>query len=151
MTRFDRIRNRLIKTCVVLALSLGAFTMGVDILLSPPVTRFVMAQTNLIRTPTFVGKVYKQGPPPTIAGTGSPAVTANSTDFMGEITYGTAQTSAVLTFNTAWTTRPFCMAQATSVSSAKTVQFTVTTTAITFTGDGIGTGALVTYICVGLD
>lgn len=134
-----------------------AVTLGVglfDALLDPTIMRGVLGIRQavaqaLLNQPTIVGKVFKQGSPPTIVGTGSPAMTAGSSDFMWEFTYGTAGSSAVLTFGSTWTLRPFCSISSNTPNSSGPPQYTVTATTVTFTGQNIGTGALVTGICMG--
>lgn len=78
-------------------------------------------------------------------GTGTPTVTAGSSDRRGSITTGTAATSCTTTFATAFATAPFCHV---SANSAVAIGYTSTTTTITFTMAAL-TGGVITWICEG--
>lgn len=86
---------------------------------------------------------------PTIGscGTGSPAVTAGSTDVAGAATTGASATGCTISFKIAYTNAPFCVAQdITNVSHL--TSYTISTSAITLTMTS-NTGDVVNWICHG--
>lgn len=95
---------------------------------------------------TIVGKLFRSGPPPTIAGLGSPSMTAGSTDYMGQFTAGNVNAVHTLTFSSAWTVTPNCWAISQGGNSIG-LAYTPSTTAIVFSGVGIAAGAIINYGC----
>ena len=92
---------------------------------------------------------YSSAAIPTIGtcGTGSPTVTAGSTDVAGSFTTGTTATACTLTFKIAYATAPFCVATDITTLSRLT-SYTVSTTAIVATMTS-NSGDVVHYICHG--
>lgn len=85
------------------------------------------------------------GSAPAVSGTGTPVITAGSTDNAGSITGGTLATSIVLTFVTAKPTAPFC-AIGFSNPSVVTASGPATTTGFSIT-QAATTGQVVSYVC----
>ena len=79
-------------------------------------------------------------------GSGCSSVTSGSTDFRGQLTSGSGQTSITLTFGTAYPGVPFCMTQDDS-SNALTSALAVTTTSFTISTASV-TSAKFTWICL---
>lgn len=85
------------------------------------------------------------GSAPAVSGTGTPVITAGSTDNAGSITGGTLATSIVLTFVIPKATAPFCTVGF-SNPSVVTVSSPATTTGFSVT-QAATTGQVVTYTC----
>lgn len=94
--------------------------------------------TTLPGTLSFLGTV------PTPTGTGSPTMTAGSTDSAGEVTGGTSATSIIITFASTKSTAPFCTV--TPQTQILAFAYTISTTAITITQTAT-TGQKIDYIC----
>lgn len=90
------------------------------------------------------GGTFFLGTIPTVTGTGTPAITAGSTDTAGEVTGGTLATSIVITFAAAKTNAPFCVVTAQTQVAA--FAYAISTTAITITLTAT-TGQKIDYIC----
>jgi hypothetical protein len=86
--------------------------------------------------------------PPTISGTNCTAVgvTADSTDFMGSATNGTATTGCKINFGTAFAVAPKCIVQDVTTAGDSGV-FTVSTTQISL--GTIVSGDVINWICIG--
>lgn len=81
---------------------------------------------------------------PTVTGTGTPTITAGSTDSSGEITGGALATSIVISFSTTKTNAPFCVV--TPQTQVAAFAYSISTTAITITLTAT-TGESIDYHC----
>lgn len=89
---------------------------------------------------------------PTVSscGTGTPTVTAGSSDTSGEVTWGTGTpSSCVITFTTAFLIKPHCVIQEEAGSPLRTYSYTATTGAITIASSAPAAGAVTDWICIG--
>lgn len=68
---------------------------------------------------------------PVVTGTGTPTITAGSSDTAGEVTSGASATSVIITFSGTKTNAPFCVV--TSQTQLAIFSYTISTTAITIT------------------
>lgn len=88
---------------------------------------------------------------PTVAscGTGSPTVTAASSDLRGSVTTGTAATSCTITFkgSPAFASAPFCVVSGSSTVSFAAVTSTSTTTLVLGISAAV-TGDVITWHCI---
>lgn len=82
---------------------------------------------------------------PVPTGTGTPTITAGSTDAAGEVISGTSATSLIITFSSTKTNAPFCTV--TPQTQLLAFAYTISTTAITITQTAT-TGEKVDYFCV---
>ncbi len=109
--------------------------------------------TTSVTTPTFNGQVYGHQTSPTVASndcgsTGQGTLGTKSTDIAGKITVGTvAVTSCAITFNTTWTTAPFCVVS--DDSHILAVQPSSSTTKLTITALSTLDSDVLTYVCLG--
>jgi hypothetical protein len=109
--------------------------------------------TNSITTPTFNGQVYGHQTAPTVANNDCGSTTqgtigTKSTDIAGKITVGTiAVTSCAITFNTTWSTAPFCVVS--DDSHVLAVQPSTSTTKLTITALTNLDSDNLTYVCMG--
>lgn len=96
----------------------------------------------------FGGDASRTGvtaPALTSCGTGSPTISGN--DFAGTVTVGTSATGCVITFNTAYSVAPTCVATSRTAPGTTTPAYTVSTTALTLT-QASTSGNLWDYVCV---
>lgn len=95
-------------------------------------------------TPTHIASAQTTAPALTGCGTGSPAIVG--TDTAGIVTMGTAATGCVITFNTAYTSAPYCVASwiATPLASQS---YVTSAAAITLTQTSTS-GNKAQYICM---
>lgn len=82
---------------------------------------------------------------PVPTGTGTPTITAGSTDAAGEVASGASATSVVITFSSAKTNAPFCLV--TPQTQLLAFAYTISTTAITITQTATS-GEKIDYFCV---
>lgn len=96
-------------------------------------------------TPSHVVTTQTTPPALTSCGTGSPAITGSDT--AGIVTMGTSATGCVITFNTAYTTAPYCIVNwiATPLASQS---WATSNTAITLTQTSTS-GNKAVYVCLG--
>jgi hypothetical protein len=87
---------------------------------------------------------------PTVSscGTGSPAVTAGSTDVAGAVTVGTSATACTISFKQSYASAPFCVLSDITVRADLT-SYTISTSALTLTMTS-NSGDVVDYICHGI-
>lgn len=83
---------------------------------------------------------------PTVTGTGSPTV--SGTDIAGTITAGTAATSVIVTFGTAYGVTPNCLAVRQDATATSVIAYTTATTGITIT-QSAASGNKINYWCTG--
>lgn len=81
---------------------------------------------------------------PIVTGTGTPTITAGSTDTAGEVVGGTLATSVVISFSGTKTNAPFCTV--TPQTQVAAFAYTISTTAITITLTAT-TGEKIDYVC----
>lgn len=93
---------------------------------------------------TSEGLMPIQATTPTCTGTGTPTISARSTDDAGSCTAGASATSVVITFNLTHTNAPFCVV--TSQTQLAAFAYTVSNTAITVTQTATS-GNVVQYKC----
>lgn len=93
---------------------------------------------------TFSSPIILTGTIPTVTGTGTPTITAGSTDSAGEITSGTTATSIVITFSSVKTNAPFCTV--TPQTQLVSFAYTISTSAITITQTATS-GEKIDYVC----
>jgi hypothetical protein len=105
---------------------------------------FGVDTTNNIYFPGHILNTGTGGPAPTIAGTGTPALTG--TDVGGVITMGSSATTAVVTFGRAYVSTPHCVVSPQNAFTTTNIAYTVTTTRISMTQNSTS-GNLVNYFC----
>lgn len=94
---------------------------------------------------TGTGHVLVYGGAPSLSGCGTGA-SVSGNDTTGEITVGSSATGCVLTFATAWATKPGCTVTA---QSGARFGYGISTTALTLTNNDNLSGAAVNYVCLG--
>lgn len=95
------------------------------------------------------GHIVSSGTIPTVScGAGSPAMLADSNDMSGYFTAGALATTCTVTFKTAWTKKPSCVA-ATNAATPIALSVAPTTTQLVISAAGALTGDTINYICFG--
>jgi len=126
------------KYIVRFAVAIAALTLLAEL---PPVRHAIAQGFTLLNGTVFRDHMLVAGIPPTVT---NATLASGSTDLAGSITLSGASTP-VLTFGTAWNTKPFCTA--TDNGEAEGLKLVITVSTLTFTG--FAGSDPISYICFG--